>query len=514
MRKKLLPVILVILFVQLLTVYDAHGQMPDLPITHDSLYSNTLKEGRPLEIVLPPNYNSSAPEKYDVLYVTDGEWNTRIVSNIRQFLGIQFIPDNIIVSIPNVYPNKMNQRGRDFTPTHTDGMSESGGAEKFLSFLKTELLPYINNKYKTNGENTFYGSSLGGLFAMYAFCKEPQLFQSYLIADPAWWWDNNYTSKLVKENLDKLMPLNKTLLITGREGAAYQYMGIATVDTILSAAKKSGAHWKTMLYNDETHNSMIFRTVYDGLKYTYAGYAKETIVFHPMNGIVLRDKPVTLHLNNAEFLKELRFTTDGSDPSTASQKINSDTLVVAGPAQLMIKSFSNRDKYSKTVTGKFTAAATALPASGKAKNMQAGGFTYNYYEGAWDSLPDFKKLKPLQSGMAGKDFDIRKLPKQNNFACLLEGKLEIKTDGYYIFGIDVDGGARFFAGNQLLIDYNGIHSSDHFQSFIVPLVKGFYPVRIEYFQKQGNPSLNFGYITPGSNNPGPIPVELEYSKVK
>jgi predicted alpha/beta superfamily hydrolase len=511
MTKKLSSLILLAIFI---ICKSALAQLPDLPILRDSIYSEVLKEGRRLEIVLPDGYDSTSKTTYDVLYVTDGEWNTRIVSGIRQFLNIQFIPENIIVSIPNVYPNGQNQRGRDFTPTHTDGMQESGGAATFLSFIKTDLIPYINKKYKTNGENTLYGSSLGGIFAMYTLCTEPQLFQSYLMADPAWWWDDNYISGLVKKNLEKLIPLNKTVLITAREGAAYKYMGIEKVDSLLVTAKANGVHWKTMQYNDETHNAMIFRTVYDGLKYTYAGYSKENFNFHPMNGILVTNKPVVLHFNNIEMLKNLRYTTDGSLPTTNSPLITGDTLQLTNTALLTIKSLCNRDKYSTTVKRYFKMVTSSLPASVKGKNMQAGGFKYAYYEGLWDSLPDFKKLKSVQSGIAGKDFSISKLPKQKNMALTMEGQLEIKTDGYYIFAVDADGGAKLFLNNEVLIDYNGIHSSGNFQSFVVPLVKGFYPVRIEYFQKDANASLNFLYIAPDNPQPQNIPVELEYGLMK
>jgi hypothetical protein len=65
-----------------------------------------------------------------------------------------------------------------------------------------------------------------------------------------------------------------------------------------------------------------------------------------------------------------------------------------------------------------------------------------------------------------------------------------------------------------LIDYNGIHKSGKFQSFVVPLAKGFYPIRIEYFQKEAAPSLNLMYITPESNEPKNIPAEVEYSSIK
>ena len=83
-----------------------------------------------------------------------------------------------------------------------------------------------------------------------------------------------------------------------------------------------------------------------------------------------------------------------------------------------------------------------------------------------------------------------------------------------MFGVDADGGAKLSLANQLLIDYNGIHTSGNFQSAILPLAKGFYPVRIEFYQKYANASLNLLYVTPESNDPKPIPLELQYSAVK
>ncbi|MBN2863354.1 MAG: hypothetical protein JXN62_09350 [Bacteroidales bacterium] len=37
------------------------------------------------------------------------------------------------------------------------------------------------------------------------------------------------------------------------------------------------------------------------------------------------------------------------------------------------------------------------------------------------------------------------------------------------------------------------------------LEKGFYPVRLEYFQKEENHNLQFYYLIPGGNDPIPVP---------
>jgi len=66
--------------------------------------------------------------------------------------------------------------------------------------------------------------------------------------------------------------------------------------------------------------------------------------------------------------------------------------------------------------------------------------------------------------------------------------------------------------NKLLIDYNGSHSDKKFQTYLLPLKKGFYPIRLEYFQKEGCMDLRLGYFTAGSKEPMPIPTEIQYSR--
>lgn len=154
-------------------------------------------------------------------------------------------------------------------------------------------------------------------------------------------------------------------------------------------------------------------------------------------------------------------------------------------------------------------APTPLARSDKFK---PGGFLYAYYEGKWDHLPDFKKLKSIQTGITDKDFTFDKFPSKTNFACLFEGQLEIKQEGYYIFVLDSDDGAKLYLKTKLIIDYDGVHASNQSQTYLLPLKKGFYPLRLEYFQKEGGMNLRLRYLPPGSKEPVPIPMEVQYHK--
>jgi len=171
----------------------------EMPGKRDSINSTILKEKRCFQVVLPAGYKPESGKKYDVIYVLDGDWNTKLLSEVEQLLADEGrIPHSIIIGILNT------DRDRDLLPTHNAGNRTSGGADQFLNFMKNELIPYINKTYPSDGENTLFGHSFGGVFVTYALLTEPQLFDSYIAADPSYWWDDNVMLKMVPSKLPSL----------------------------------------------------------------------------------------------------------------------------------------------------------------------------------------------------------------------------------------------------------------------------------------------------------------------
>jgi len=242
-------------------------------IHSDSLYSTNLKEQRQIQVIFPQQYNPDSKDSLDVLYVLDGEWNTPLSKTVIGFLEYaQFVPTNVlIVSVPNNYKEGENMRGRDFTPTRVEKRSPiSGGADNFLLFLKEELVPFVNKNYPINVENNIlYGTSYGGLFAIYAYLLEPSLFKSYLTVEPSLMWDNYLLIKIASERLEKIIGTNNTLWIGSRDGMAFEEMGISKFDSLLNLKAPEGLHWNVETYPNETHFSAIWKGLYDGLKFTY-----------------------------------------------------------------------------------------------------------------------------------------------------------------------------------------------------------------------------------------------------
>ena len=113
-------------------------------------------------------------------------------------------PEMIVVGIPNT------DRTRDLTPTHVvvdppfmDSASSknSGGGERFISFIEKELMPYIDKQYPTEPYKMLIGHSFGGLTVMQIFVHHTDLFNSYICVDPSMWWDKQTLLKETKKLL-------------------------------------------------------------------------------------------------------------------------------------------------------------------------------------------------------------------------------------------------------------------------------------------------------------------------
>ena len=136
--------------------------------TVDSVHSKILNETRQVWVYIPGQGADSiyAPKHYPVVYLLEGDTHFASFVGMLQYessFGNVVCPPMIVVGIPNT------DRVRDFTPTHIKPdtpANTSGGAEKFIRFIETELMPHIDSRYPTLSYKMMIGHSLGGLLAM------------------------------------------------------------------------------------------------------------------------------------------------------------------------------------------------------------------------------------------------------------------------------------------------------------------------------------------------------------
>lgn len=172
--------------------------------TRHHIYSNILGEDRSYWLSLPASYHSphSSYKRYPVLIVLDGNTLFRHISGMVDFMSAetyrnQRIPEMIVVAINNV------NRNRDFTPDKiiTRRPNDFGGGDNFLKFLEEELIPELDQEYRTIPYRILFGHSLGGLLATHAYMKENTVFNSFIAADPSL---GSWDAETMDQKLEKL----------------------------------------------------------------------------------------------------------------------------------------------------------------------------------------------------------------------------------------------------------------------------------------------------------------------
>lgn len=243
--------------------------------TSDTLFSEILSEKRTVNISLPEGYNPNDTVHYPVVYLLDGGMEEDFIHilGLYRFNSTSWnsiTPPAIIVGITNI------NRLRDMTfPTsdtaYLNKYPNSGHADRFIRFIQSELIPFINENYKTNQTRTLIGESLAGLLTTEILLQRPDLFTQYMIVSPSLWWNNRSILNSATENLAKAVqhhPIT-VFLAVGKEGltpgANPKLMNedvIALRDKLKTVAGLK-IHYDYL--KDKNHANVLHQAVYNAL---------------------------------------------------------------------------------------------------------------------------------------------------------------------------------------------------------------------------------------------------------
>lgn len=242
------------------------------------LKSAVLGEERTVLVRTPAGYETNNL-RYPVLYMTDGDAHMGHTAASVEFLTRNGrISDLIVVGVTNT------DRTRDLTPmksTVKNAAGElqfptAGGADNFLKFFETELIPEIEKQYRVQPYRILAGHSLGGLFAVHTMISKTRLFNSYVAVSPSLQWENGEALKRAEDFLKNQKELNATLYVSlgnepGTIGDAFN-----SFRELLSKTSIKGFEWQAEQMTDEDHGSVVLRSHYAGLRKVFDGWLMET----------------------------------------------------------------------------------------------------------------------------------------------------------------------------------------------------------------------------------------------
>jgi len=143
-----------------------------------SLQSKVLNKTIPLSIHLPANYDSSK-KTYPVLYMLGSDYRARfaMLASTLDYMGEGQIPEMILIGIDLPEGNGI------LLPTREN--QDTTIPDNYINFFETELMPHVDNKYRTAPFRVLFGGSNSGFFSVYTLLNNPLLFNAYLASSPS-----------------------------------------------------------------------------------------------------------------------------------------------------------------------------------------------------------------------------------------------------------------------------------------------------------------------------------------
>lgn len=148
-------------------------------IIFEDFYSEKLNEDRKLKILLPKGYSDNDKKAYPIVLVLDADYMFELVAGNTDYYSYwEEIPEVIVVGV-----NQSETRFEDVMYSEQNSLPIENGA-KFFEFLGMEVIPYIQNKYKTEPFKVVVGHGETANFINYYLLKEQPLFNAYITISP------------------------------------------------------------------------------------------------------------------------------------------------------------------------------------------------------------------------------------------------------------------------------------------------------------------------------------------
>lgn len=164
------------------------GPLAGLAGDYFLLDSETLERPFHIHVRYPEGYAESE-ETYPVVYLLDGDILFPILGAYHLLLHYdEPVPDAIIVGIAygTFDPASGNHRATDYSAPPLDDGDRNGGAAAFQRFLKTQLIPAVEDRYKADPERRILvGQSRGAHFVLYSAFTDPDLFWGRILSNPS-----------------------------------------------------------------------------------------------------------------------------------------------------------------------------------------------------------------------------------------------------------------------------------------------------------------------------------------
>jgi len=244
-------------------------------------YSEFVKDTFYISIQVPKEYDVQAERRYPTVVLLDGNFFFPMMSSmLHQYETARELPPMILVSIGyNSFTTMDSLRVRDYLfpeSLTSDEMHASGGGENFKKYITEELLPKIDEDFRTRREDrTLLGHSFGGYFTLYAMLNQVEgksrEFRNFVSASPTLWYHEFYLNHLVdalKRRKEKNV-LNVFLSAGELEDSTWTVGPVKKLNYDLVERNIDAVDLQIRVYNQLDHMDVAMLSFTKGLQHFY-----------------------------------------------------------------------------------------------------------------------------------------------------------------------------------------------------------------------------------------------------
>jgi predicted alpha/beta superfamily hydrolase len=233
-----------------------HSQASELVLGEKHfLNSLLLKEQRELQIYLPESYQKGK-KNYPVIFVMDSQRYFLHAIAHQQSLRFQDkTPELIVIGIKTD-----DKKRRQWL---------SSDSEQFMSFLKVELIPWVEKKYRTSSERLYFGWEMAAGLVPDLITKHPALFQAFFMASPTHIDRervNNINNYLLKPTS------NHYIYATLGEVETWATASMQALEKVIISHSNSAIEWEYDLMPNQDHHTTPLITIDNGLLKYFNNY--------------------------------------------------------------------------------------------------------------------------------------------------------------------------------------------------------------------------------------------------
>lgn len=246
-----------------------------------SIQSKVLGEERHIRVFLPPSYGELDHSRYPALYMVDGDYHFLYLSGLLEQMSSisEQIPETILIAIDD---HGKSSYLHDMAPTlESEDGEEPGGASRFMEFVETELIPFVEGKLRVSDYRVLAGQSMGGLFTVATLLEKPGLFDAFIAISPSLWWHDQAlvaeAERVFEANQDLASRLHLTV-------ADERGMGVLGFADLLDRAAPPGLTWDFERHLDENHGSVGLPSMRTALRQEFEGFVLSREEFYALDG--------------------------------------------------------------------------------------------------------------------------------------------------------------------------------------------------------------------------------------